>query len=153
MTSRIGDIKQDKAKLVQVLAEYEEALSDVENILRIQGKKLEHANRENPTWQLYFDQRRIELKTLLKYYESEVNRVRGRLFVNFTEKSNIDLSDRAKEKYIDNEKGYLDVYEIYLEIEEMYNKYQAVVDAFTSRGYALNNITKIRVAALEDSVV
>ena len=73
--------------------------------------------------------------------------------MKFTETYNRELSDRQKEKYIDNEEQYLSQYEIYLEIKDVYEQYEAVCNAFQSRGYALNNITKIRVASLEDVII
>lgn len=151
--SRISDLGDNAEKLSQVLEEYEKALIGVEAIIEIKGKKLEHANRENPTWQLYYDQKRIELSTIVKYLELQVSRVRGKMFQKYTETYAKDLSDRAKDKYIDNEASVLTWNELYLEAKETYDKYQAVVDAFQSRGYALNNITKIRVASLEDAYV
>jgi len=151
--SRIPDLGEKFKHIPEVLAEYEAAYEDYKKNLDLEGKSLENANKENPAWQAYYDERRIELKTLVDYMEAQVQRVRGRLFKSYTETHQRELTDRAKDKYIDNEDAYLTVYEIYLEVREMYNKYQAVVDAFTSRGYALNNITKIRVAALEDVVL
>jgi hypothetical protein len=148
--SRIPDLGEGFKNIANVLSDFDIALDDADAILKIEGKSLERANKENPAWQAYYDQKRIELKTLLEYMEMQVQRTRGRLFKSYTETYPRELSDRAKDKYIDNEEAYLTIYEIYLEVKEMYNRYQAVVDAFTSRGYALNNITKIRVASLED---
>lgn len=148
--SRIPDLGKQLEKIPEVLEEYEIALEGVEDIIEIKGKKLEHANRENAPWQHYYDQKKLELKSIVDWLEARVNSTRGRLFKNLTEGAPRDLSDRAKDKYIDNEKAYLDMYELYLEAKELYSKYSATVDAFTARGYALNNITKIRVASLED---
>jgi hypothetical protein len=151
--SRIPDIGENYKHIAKVLAEYDAALEDADSILKIEGKTLETANKENPAWQVYYDQKRIELKTLTEYMEMQVQRVRGRLFKSYTEAHNRELSDRAKEKYIDNEKSFLDTNEIYLEVKEMYNRYQSVVDGFTSRGYALNNITRARVADVQDHLL
>lgn len=151
--SRIPDLGEGYKNLASVLHEYEAALEGANKILDLDGKTLENANKENPAWQVYYDQKRIELKTLVDYLDMQVQRVRGRLFKSYTEAHQRELTDRAKDKYIDNEDAYLKVYEIYLEVREMYNRYQAIVDGFTTRGYALNNITKIRVASLEDVVL
>lgn len=148
--SRIPDLGKGYENLAAVLAEYDKALEEADDILEVKGKTLEQANKENPAWQAYYDQKRIELKTLVDYMEMQVNRVRGRLFKSYTETYQRDITDRAKDKYIDNEEAFLTTNEIYLEVKEMHNRYQAIVDGFTSRGYALNNITKIRVASLED---
>jgi len=151
--SRLDDIGLNFENIPSILEEYEHALKDVEEHLNLKGKKLEHANRENPAYHVYYDQRRIELHTIVKYMELRVSKTRGKLFRSFTEAYQRDLSDRAKDKYIDSEEAYLTIYEIYLEVKELYDKYQAVCDAFTTRGYALNNITKIRVASMEDATI
>lgn len=151
--SRIPDLGEKFKNIPDIIAEYDFALSDYKDHLELKGKTIEQANRENPAWQSYYDERRIELKTLVDYMEAQVNRVKGRLFKSYTETYPRELSDRAKDKYIENEEAYLAVYEIYLEVKEMYNRYQSVVDSFTARAYALNNITKLRVASLEDAVL
>lgn len=151
--SKISDLGKDLQHIPTILSEYEQELEGVDKILVIKGKGLEEANKENAAWQHYYDHKRVELKTIVDYLESRVEQVRGRLFKSYTETSQRDLSDRAKGQYINNEKAYLDMYEIYLEAKEVYAKYNATVEAFTSRGYALNNITKIRVASLEDAIV
>lgn len=151
--SLIADLVENKKSLPDILTEYESALDGFEKNLEIKGKKLEHANREHPGWQSYYDQRRIELYSLVKYYDGQISRVRGKLFKSYTETYSRELSDRAKDKYIDNEKAYLDMLEVFLEVKELYDRYDAVIEAFKSRGYALNNITKIRVSALEDVTI
>ena len=151
--SRIPDLGTKFAKLPSVLAEYDSALDDVEELIRIKGKKLEGANMENPTWQSYYDQKRIELKTLTDYMDMEVARVRGKLFRSYKEGHSRELNERETNQYVNNEEAYLNMYQLYLEVKEMLEKYKAVVDAFTTRGYALNNITKIRVASLEDVIL
>ena len=151
--SVIYKLKEDLSNLPDILAQYEDALSDVQENLKIKGKTLQEANVENPVWQSYYDERRVELHTLVKYMDSRVAKARGKLFKSYTENHSHDLSDRAKDKYIDNEPAYLNALELYLEIKEVYEKYESVVDAFRSRGYALNNVTKLRVASLEDSTI
>lgn len=159
--SKIADLGNSKAvsvgeryaNLGKILQVYDEALRDLEADLKIRGKSLEDANRENPSLYSYYDQRRVELKTLVEFIEKDVERTRSRLFRSLTENSNRELSDRAKNQYIDGEPAYLDVYEIYLEVKEMYEQYNSAIEAFKLRGYALKNITEIRVASLESVVL
>jgi len=151
--SIIAELGDGNENLKTILDRYDAALEDVEENLIIKGKKLEHANREHPGWQSYYDERRIELHTLVKYFEAQVNKVRGKLFKDYTETYSRELTDRGKDKYIDKEESYLNIYEVYLEVKETHDQFVRVVDAFKSRGFALNNITKIRVAAMEDAVI
>lgn len=150
LIERLGD---DYQNLPDILDEYERGLGLVEQNLNIKGKSLQAANVEQPSWQLYYDTRRSELYSLVKYFEAKMSATRGKLYKKYTEKYTRELSERGKDKYIDNEETFLSQNEIYLEIKETYEKYVAVCDAFRARGYALNNITKIRVASLEDVLI
>lgn len=147
------DLREQFKNLPTILTTYDDALKDAEVELSIKGKSLEHANRENPSLYSFYDQRRVELKILVDYMEAQVQRTRGRLFRSFTDNFNRELSDRAKDKYVDGEQAYLDIYEIYLEVKEMHGQYESIVEAFKLRGYALNNMTKIRVASMENVIV
>jgi len=153
--SLIERLGEDYKNLPDILTEYEAILSEdlVSPRLQIKGKNLEAANAEHAAWHLYYESRRAEMSSLVKFFDAKTAAVRGQLFKKFTEHYNRDLSDRQKDKYIDNEQKYLDQIEVYLEIKEIYEKYEAVCNAFQSRGYALNNITKIRVASLESVII
>lgn len=148
--SRITDLGEHNQMLPTIVAEYDDALDNVKEKIEIKGKKLEAANVENAAWQHYYDQKRVELHTLTKYFESERDRVYGKLFRKFKENHSIELGGQEIKRYIESEDEYLRMNGYYLEIKELYEKYEAVVKAFSTRGYALNNITKIRVASLED---
>lgn len=148
--SRIPELGEKFKNLPNILEQYENELQDAEDNLRLKGKTIQVANRENPTWKSYYDQRKSELKTLVEYLEVQVKRIRGRLYRQYNEKYARELDHRAIEKYIDNEDAVLRTTEVLLEVKEVYEKYQALVEAFTARGYALNNVTKLIVASLED---
>ncbi len=147
------DVNERFKNLPAILADYTDELKGAEQDIIIKGKSLEGANRENPSLYAYYDQRRVELKTLVEFMENQVQRTRGRLFRTFTENFKRELSDRAKDKYIDGEQAYLDVFEIYLEVKEIYDQYASIVEAIKFRGYSLNNITKARVANMENAIL
>lgn len=157
--SRIADLGDKKSlevkerfkNLPAILADYTNELKDAEHDIVIKGKSLEGANRENASLYSYYDQRRVELKTLVDFMDNQVARTRGRLWRTFTENNNRELSDRTKDKYIDGEQAYLDIFEVYLEVKEVYESYASIVEAIKLRGYSLNNITKARVASMENA--
>jgi hypothetical protein len=151
--NKISEIGDGFEKLPAVLAEYDQALGYSTEEIKIKGKTIEQANMENPTHQSFYDQKRIELKTLTDYINMDVQRIRGKLFKQFKETHSRELNEREINQYINNENAYLTKFQLYLEVKEMYNKYQSVVEAFTARGYALNNITKVRVAMIESDIL
>lgn len=147
--SKIAELGKDYKNLPALLEVYEDNLSNANTQLEIKGKKLEIANSENSAWLHYYDQRRVELHTLVKFFEAEQERIRGSLFKSYKENYSRALGEREINRYIENEDAYIYVHSLLLEVEEMYELYQSVVNAFTTRNYALSNITKIRVAQLE----
>lgn len=151
--SLIKQIGKNKENLSTIVAAYCQDLVGVENILNIENKSIEQANRESAYWQYFYDCKKTELHTLAKFIEAEIEAVRGNLFKTLLKTNQRDMSDRARDKFIDAEPAYLEIYEIYLEIRELYDKYSAVVDAFTARGYALNNITKARIAEVQNMII
>lgn len=152
--SKSTELKERYKNLGTILGNYLAEYVDAEQQIKIEGKSLEKANRENASLKFYYQQRLVELNTLTKFFEREVDRVRGKLFRGYTYPNyNVDLSDRAKDKFIDNEQAYLDIHEIYLEVKEVRDVYDSLVQAFTDRGYALKNITAARVAQLEDDFI
>ena len=130
--SRIDDLGENYEKLPDLIDEYQTALDQAEGNIQISGKRIDLANIEQASWLAYYDER---------------------LFRQLTENNARDLSDRAKDKYIDSEPAYLEMYSIYLEIHEMYEQFIAIVDAFKARGFALNNLVKLKVAAVEETVL
>lgn len=146
---QVGD---EYENLDTLLEPYVRDIAELEDHLVIEGKLLEHANREQPAWMSFYDERRIELSTYVKFFEIEIQRVRSRALKSM-ENYPRELSDRAKEKYIDANEQYLAVYEKYLAVRELYELYVSAVESFKQRGFALRNITNIRVESLEDVII
>ena len=135
-----------------IMEGYEKELLEAKPRLELKGKTLEDANKEQASWRYYYDARKSELSVLVEHFEKQVARVRARLFKGL-EKYPRDLSDRAKDKYIDQEADYLDMYNILLEVREMYTKYSALVSAFEARGWALRNVTEIHIHNIRENTL
>ncbi|MBV1952718.1 MAG: hypothetical protein KUG64_11060 [Cycloclasticus sp.] len=146
-------IKEDNSNLFDILDNYESIMEGFEDNLAIEGKSLERANVEHASWMSYYDQQRIEMRSLMKHYEHKIETVRSRLWVGYTETMSIALTTRDKDMYINREDAYLEAKEMFLLVEELYKKYESVVELFKQRGFALRNITNVRVAALEDVIL
>jgi hypothetical protein len=150
--SRIGDIGINFANVPALIAEYEDALSVASTILPVKGKTLDAALKEQ-TSVAFFDQKRAEVRTLVKFLELQVARVRGGLVRRLNEGNAKSLGERMINSYIDNEDSYIQTHELLLEVEELYEKYTAVVEAFNKRGFALRDITQARIADVHSSTL
>ncbi len=147
--SRITDLGKNFEKLPALLIEYDEHLAAAPERLAVKGKIIEEALKEQAAWPAFYDEKRRELNTLVKYLDMRVNATRGGLMRAYTENYSRELSDRMKDKYIDNEADYQTVYQVYLEVYELAEKYEAVVDAFKTRSFALRDIVLLRVNQMQ----
>ena len=148
--SIISRVKQDLSGLADVLHQYDVDATEAASTLAINENMLGKANLENAAHQLYYDERRAELHQLVKFMEMRVKVARSKLYVNYTQTYNRDLTETGKEKYIDGEPAFLSVHELSLEVKELHEKYQAICNAFQTRGYAINNLTKLAIAEIKD---
>lgn len=149
--SGINSLGPNFSNLPNVLLDYQQCLKDTKQQLTLEGKTLKRANVENSSWQHFYDQKASELKNLCDFFELHTQKIRSHLFKKYKENYSRELSDREINQYINGESQYISSYEMLLEIKELLNKYQSVVNAFTSRGYSLNNLTKLYTTNLENS--
>jgi hypothetical protein len=153
MSDALNAIRDSITNIPKIVETYEGYLLDFQKNLIIKGKRLELANYEQATWMSYYDERRVELHAIVRYMEMQVEKIRGKLWRDYTENYSRELSPKDKDQYINNEKAFIDTTSLFLEIRELYEKFESVVESFKARGYALNNITRIRIADMGDYVV
>lgn len=146
-------LHENVTNVVKILEVYETELNEYKEHLRLKSKNIIVAINEQPSWLVYYDSRRAELKTVLDYMEAQVQKARGKLWKDYTENYSRDLQAKDKEQYINNEPAFLNVYELYLELKDLYDRYVAVVDAFRARGFALNNITRLVSSDMADYII
>jgi hypothetical protein len=153
MSEALDLVRESITNIPKIVEVYEGYLGNFKDNLAIKGKRLELANFEQASWLSYYDERRVELHAIVRYMEMYVDKVRGKLWKDYNENYSRELSPKDKEQYINHEKAYLSSNELFLEIRELYEKFESVVDSFKARGYALNNIVRLRVSSLEDTII
>lgn len=146
--SRIQDLGKNNTNLPNLIHEYDNEIKEAEDRLRIRGKLLEVAQQEQCAWPLFYEVRKTELKSLVKYFQAEVARVRGTHVRRYTENYSRQLGDRAMNGYIDAEESYLQMNQLLLEVEELYDQYVSICEAFTKRGFALRDLTSAKIAEI-----
>jgi hypothetical protein len=143
--SIIDKLGNNFSKLPQLITQYEDDLSDFAEKLSISGKTLEQALKEQATWAAYYGERAAELGIIIKYIDMQTKRIRGSLFVKYTENYSRQLGERVVDKYIDREDDFVDMHVLSLEVQELAEKYKSVLDAFNRRGFALRDITAAKI--------
>lgn len=153
MNRPIDLLREDLANIGKIIELYEQGLDEFKDHLRLQGKNIITASQEQPSWLSYYDSQRAELKMVTDYMDSQVQRVRGKLWKDYTENYSRDLQTKDKEQYINNEPAYLSMLLLHLEVKELYDKYVSIVESFKARGFALNNISRLISADAVDYII
>ena len=129
--------------------DYEECISNQ----NIAGKTLGQVCTENSSWGSYYAERASELKHLHEYMEMRLSETTGKLYQGFKKGSNIALGEREILHYIKSDPIYIKSHIAMLEVREMLDKFNAAVQTFKNIGYAMNNLTALKVAGLEDTML
>ncbi len=146
-------VKKDITKLQSVIEIYKETLSEANNEIKLRGKQIDVANAEHAGLVNYYHEKEIEVKYIKEHVKMKLEEVHGQLWEKYTEKYDRTLLGKDKEEYIKRNPLYLDMLERYLAIQELYDQYVRVRDGFTSRGYVLNNLTRLVIATNNEWIV
>ena len=149
MSQALDAIKENFENIIPALEDYQKKLSPIKPDLNVTGKALDRANLEQASLMYLYNECYVELKAILNYIEDTVNSTKGRLWKTLTDDSNRMLQQKDKEQYINADPEYLAMRELYIEVEELTAKYAAAVEAFRSRGYVLNNLTRLALKDLD----
>ena len=151
--THVDAVRENIANVPAALDYYNQLLSRAEHDINLKNKSLQQANVEQVSYLAYYDQIKVDLKSIHDHIELMVNKVKGQRWREFTEKSSIDLTARDKENYINQDANYCTHLELYLVVKEVYTRASSIVDTFINRGYALNNITRARCSDVHDSLL
>jgi hypothetical protein len=133
-----------------ILKEIDKKIKDWKKDLSLNAKNIQLANVEQVSLLAYYDEIRVDTKSLLEYYEMRVKQVRSEALHNINKHASKDYNSIEKDKMIDSDKTFIKYKQIYLDVYEMYNMLSSISEQFKNRAFMLNNIIKIRAAALED---
>jgi hypothetical protein len=143
-------IKNDISALPDMIDFYNKELIDARAEAKIQGS-VEKNNQLLPGQLAHrFDQLQ-EIEAVLKYLHISYDKMRSTHYRKYLERYQRELSDRSIEKYIDGESDIVDWNNLINEVALVRNKYLGVIKAFDSKSYSLGNITRLRVAGMNDS--
>lgn len=146
-------VKKDLNNLDKVIDVYVSYLDDVENLLQVSGKPLSVVNAEQAGWSNYYHEKEVEVKYIKEYMKLVLDSTKGKLWQKYTEKMDRVLTPKDKEEYIKHDPVYLNMLEQYLKVEELHDQYKRVVDSYGKLGYALNNLTRLVIAANDDWLI
>lgn len=142
-------VSQDLSLLPEFIDYYNNELMAAKNEVRISGniEKIQ-ANLPGITEQRFNQLQEIE--AVLNFMNIQLRKIRRTHFQKYLEGYNRALSSRDAEKYVDGEGEVIDMETLINEVALLRNKWLGIMKGLETKGYQLNNITRIRCAGMED---
>ena len=94
-----------------------------------------------------------EIEAILDYLNIELRRTRTKFFKKYLENYQRALSSRDVERYVDGEADVVDMEKIINEFALLRNKWLGILKGLDQKQWQITNITKLRVAGMEDASI
>ena len=94
-----------------------------------------------------------EIEAILEYLNIELRRTRTKFFKKYLENYLRALSSRDVERYVDGEADVVDMEKIINEFALLRNKWLGILKGLDQKQWQITNITKLRVAGMEDASI
>lgn len=155
MTNWFDRVAADPADLAPLLtcidhfeAEYQRARADV----KLSGN-LERLAGQLPAKTDYHFGNQKELEAILEYLNIRKRVIRSRHYRKYNEHYNRALTQRDLDRYVDGEDEVAAFDQLVVRFSALVNRYSGIIKALEVQGYQINNITRLRVAGMEDAEV
>lgn len=140
----------DISALPDCISYFEGELGQARAELKMQGS-LERASREMPGIVEYRFNQLQEIEAILQHLNIKLRELRSIKFRQFTEHYNRALTSRDAEKYSDGDPDVVNMDYLVNEFALVRNKFIGLTKAIDSKQFQINNVTKLRVAGMEDA--
>lgn len=132
---------------------YEELLKAAESLFELEGKLLVDACKAHLSNLALYDTMYQECRTIELFLESKREEIEATLYKQYVETSQRQLSAKDLTMYIRGDPQVIEVIQVLLEVSHVKRQLEAVVEAFKTMGWSLSNITKLKVAQIEDTIL
>jgi hypothetical protein len=146
------EVATDISRIPDAIDFFENELKEARMEVKIKGN-VERAAAEMPGLVEHRFNQLQEIEAILEYLNIELRKLRSSFFRKYLENYQRALSSREVEKYVDGEADVVDYEKIVNEFALLRNRWMGVIKAIDQKGYSLNNITKLRVAGVEDASI
>lgn len=140
------------AELPNAIAHFEGELSTARIETSIKGNLESNARLMPGIVEHRFNQLQ-EVEAILEWLNIQLRKKRSEIFRKYTENYNRALSSRDAEKYVDGDSEVVEWHLLINEFAMIRNKYLGLLKAIDAKQFQINNITKLRVAGMEDTTM
>ena len=144
------EVSRDISKIPDAVLYFENELEDARQEVRLYGN-LEKAAASMPGIVEHRFSQLQEIEAILEYLNIELRRLKSSFFRKYLENYARALSSRDVEKYVDGEADVVDMEKIINEFALLRNKWLGITKGLDQKQWQITNITKLRVAGMEDA--
>lgn len=152
MSTWYNKVTADLGNIVDSIEYYEAELDSAKYEVKIKGS-LEKSSSALPGITEHRFNQLQEIEAILEYLNIELRRTRSKFFKQYLENYQRALSSRDVEKYVDGEADVVDFEKIINEFALLRNKWLGVMKGIDMKQWQITNITKLRVAGMEDASI
>ena len=150
MAGWYSTVSRDITEIPNAILYYEGELNAARQEVKLSGN-IERASAALPGIVEHRFHQLQEIEAILNYLNIELRKLRSSFFKKYLENYQRALSSRDVEKYVDGEKDVVDYEHIINEFALLRNKWLGILKALDQKQWQLTNITKLRVAGMEDA--
>jgi hypothetical protein len=143
-------VKSDMGVIPDMIEYYLKELDAAQKETRILGS-LEQQNQALPGQVSHRFNQLQDLESVLKFLNVRYDKMRSDHYRRYLERYNRELTDRSIEKYIDGEADIVGMLDVINEVALMRNKYLGIMKGFDVKSYSMGNITRLRIAGMNDA--
>lgn len=141
--------RDDMSLLPDMVEFFNKELADAQTETKIRGS-LEKNSQDLPGIVSHRFNQLQEIESVLKFLNVKYDKMRSDHYRRYLERYNRELSDRSIEKYIDGESDIVDMNNLINEVALVRNKYLGIMKGLDAKGFSLGNITRLRIAGMND---
>ena len=94
-----------------------------------------------------------EVEAILEHLNIELRRLKSNHFKRYLEHYNRSMSSRDADRYCEGEPEVVEMQRLINEFALVRNKYQGLIKGIDTKNFMISNITRLRVAGMEDASV
>lgn len=131
---------------------WEKEIAEAAPIFNMEGERLEKLARDVPHNQVFYAQRAQEVRALVKWLEIMKAQKEARHIKNYNNSPRA-LAAREQAAYIQGEKDVVEMNQLIVNTALIQQNFEEIVEGVKQMGWMIGNMTKLRVAELQDAVV
>lgn len=136
-------------QLMVIFERYETHIKNAEPLFELDGRKLEEIARDLARNQTKYAHRAAEMKQVIKWLENHKAKLEARFTKNYAQGQRA-LGAREAATFINGEKDIVEHNQLIIEAALLYGQLDEIVEGFKQMGWMVGNITKLRVAELQE---